>query len=86
MIFTSEKLKVQFQNIIKRDDIKVASPGQGLSPQKYEKLLGISLKRDMDFEDYFFESDLIDSEEMKKDFVFLRNKNCKNIKHKLLDY
>ncbi len=40
--------------------IRVRSPGQGLSPQKYEKLLGRTLQRDMDLEDFFYPSDLTD--------------------------
>lgn len=42
-------------------DIKVRSPGQGLSPQLYEDLIGRQLRRDMDEEDFFFPSDLLDS-------------------------
>ncbi len=41
-------------------DIKVRSPGQGLSPQIYERLIGRTLKRDMMEEDFFFPSDLTD--------------------------
>lgn len=44
--------------ILEPGDIKVLSPGQGLSPQKYEDLIGHKLNRDMDREDYFFQSDL----------------------------
>lgn len=39
-------------------DIKVRSPGQGLSPQYFEELVGIKLDHDMNEEDYFFETDL----------------------------
>jgi N-acetylneuraminate synthase len=56
--------------ILKADDIKVLSPGQGLSPQKYENLLGIELKRDMDFEDYFFSSDIVEEEFNIKNYQF----------------
>jgi N-acetylneuraminate synthase len=38
--------------------IKVRSPGQGLSPQRYEELLGKELKHDMKEEDFFYASDL----------------------------
>lgn len=38
--------------------ITARSPGQGLSPQFYEKLLGRTVQRDMDEEDYFYPSDL----------------------------
>lgn len=39
-------------------DIRLRSPGQGLSPQKYEQLLGRQLTRDMELEDFFFHSDI----------------------------
>ncbi len=44
--------------LIKVEDIKVLSPGQGLSPQKLEELIGKRLNRNMEFEDYFFKSDI----------------------------
>lgn len=45
-------------HIITSEDIIVRSPGQGLSPQKFEELLGIELTHDMNEEDYFFETDI----------------------------
>ncbi|MEO5808385.1 N-acetylneuraminate synthase family protein [Devosia sp.] len=39
-------------------DLKVRSPGQGLSPQFLDQLVGTVLKRDMEEEDFFFRSDL----------------------------
>ena len=44
--------------IIEASHIKVRSPGQGLSPQNYEDLIGKTLKRDMISEDFFFDSDI----------------------------
>jgi sialic acid synthase SpsE/sugar phosphate isomerase/epimerase len=44
--------------VIAAADVKVRSPGQGLSPQKYEQLVGRSLTRNMEEEDFFFPSDL----------------------------
>lgn len=41
--------------------IKVRSPGQGLSPQRYEELLGKTLQHDMGEEDFFYPSDLSES-------------------------
>jgi len=53
--------------IIEASHIKVRSPGQGLSPQNYEYLIGKTLKRDMNSEDFFFDSDINnDSIEPKK--------------------
>ena len=44
--------------IIKPEDIKVLGPGQGISPLKYDVLIGKELNRNMNEEDFFFESDL----------------------------
>jgi sialic acid synthase SpsE/sugar phosphate isomerase/epimerase len=44
--------------ILGPEHIKVRSPGQGLSPQNYEKLLGRTLHHDMREEDFFYPSDL----------------------------
>ena len=41
--------------------IKVRSPGQGLSPQKYDALLGRTLQRDIMDEDFFYPSDLMET-------------------------
>ncbi len=46
--------------ILTSSHIKVLSPGQGLAPNNYEKLVGIELKRDIKKEDYFFRSDIRD--------------------------
>jgi N-acetylneuraminate synthase len=45
-------------DIIKASDVKVLSPGQGLSPLHYEKLIGKALSRDMAEEDFFYMSDV----------------------------
>lgn len=45
--------------VIRPDHLKVLSPGQGLSAQKYEQLLGSKILRDMLEEDYFYPSDLL---------------------------
>jgi sialic acid synthase SpsE/sugar phosphate isomerase/epimerase len=41
--------------------IKVRSPGQGLSPQRYEELLGKTLQHDMEEENFFFPTDISES-------------------------
>ncbi len=56
--------------ILNEDDIKVLSPGQGLSPQFYESLIGLELKRDVEFEDYFFKSDLTNEKQFIKEYKF----------------
>lgn len=52
--------------------IKVRSPGQGLSPQRYEELLGRTLRHDMAEEDFFFPSDLQDKRIEPRDYRFTR--------------
>lgn len=54
------------------DHIKVRSPGQGLSPQRYEQLLGRTLGHDMGEEDFFFPSDLLDKRIEPRDYRFGR--------------
>lgn len=44
--------------IIEKKHIKVCSPGQGLSPQHYDQLIGKKLNRDLNTEDFFFISDI----------------------------
>lgn len=44
--------------ILEAKHIKVLSPGQGLSPQNYDQLLGQKAQREIKEEDFFFSSDL----------------------------
>lgn len=46
--------------ILAAQHVKVRSPGQGLSPQHYEQLLGRTLQHDLNEEDFFYPSDLKD--------------------------
>lgn len=52
------------------EHIKVRSPGQGLSPQKYEQLLGRTLTRDLGEEDFFYPSDLSDNRVEPRKYAF----------------
>ncbi len=52
--------------------IKVRSPGQGLSPQCYEDLLGRTLQHDMVEEDFFYHSDLSDERIEPRPYHFSR--------------
>lgn len=52
--------------------IKVRSPGQGLSPQHYEALLGRTLTHDMQEEDFFYPSDLSDKRVEPRNYKFSR--------------
>ncbi len=57
-------------DLIKGEDIKVLSPGQGLSPQMLDKLIGKKLNRNMKFEDYFFQSDIDNLIHKSKNYNF----------------
>jgi sialic acid synthase SpsE/sugar phosphate isomerase/epimerase len=46
--------------ILAEQDISVRSPGQGISPQKFVQLVGKKLGRDMEEEDFFYDTDLND--------------------------
>ncbi len=58
--------------VIKPEHIQVRSPGQGLSPQHYEQLLGRSLRRDLNAEDFFYPSDLKDERIEPRHYSFQR--------------
>lgn len=58
--------------VLTAEHIKVISPGQGLSPQNYEALLGKTLRHDMNEEDFFFASDLNDKEVLPRLYTFNR--------------
>lgn len=58
--------------IIEPKHLKVLSPGQGLSAQNYEQLLGRAVQRDMSEEDYFYPSDLGDTRVEPKSYKFNR--------------
>ena len=56
--------------ILKASDIKVLSPGQGLSPQFFESLVGLQINRNLESEDYFFKSDLTNNTHKIKNYSF----------------
>lgn len=58
--------------VLGAEHIKVRSPGQGLSPQLYEALLGRTLQHDMVEEDFFYPSDLKDERIEPRPYRFLR--------------
>ena len=57
-------------HVLTREDFVVKSPGQGLSPQYINELVGVELKRDLDHEDYFFMSDLKGEFAESKEYSF----------------
>jgi sialic acid synthase SpsE/sugar phosphate isomerase/epimerase len=58
--------------VLSAQHIKVRSPGQGLSPQRYEELLGRTLQHDMMEEDFFYPSDLKDQRIEPRPYHFSR--------------
>lgn len=56
--------------ILQASDIKVLSPGQGLSPQYFESLIGLEIKRDLNSEDYFFKSDITNKVQQIRNYKF----------------
>ncbi|NCX93489.1 MAG: hypothetical protein EBX40_02290, partial [Gammaproteobacteria bacterium] len=52
--------------------IKVRSPGQGLSPQRYKALIGRTLSHAMAEEDFFYPSDLEDQRIEPRSYIFSR--------------
>ena len=68
------------------EHIKVCSPGQGLSPQRYEELLGRILQHDMDEEDFFYPSDLLDNRIEPRHYNFTRPWGVPVRYHDFTDY
>lgn len=58
--------------VLAAQDIKIRSPGQGLSPQKLPQLVGRTLARDMREEDFFYPTDLADSRVEPRAYRFER--------------
>jgi len=56
--------------ILQASDIKVLSPGQGLSPQFFESLIGLEIKRELSSEDYFFKSDITNTIQEIRNYKF----------------
>ncbi|MBM4229340.1 MAG: TIM barrel protein [Gammaproteobacteria bacterium] len=58
--------------LLKPEHIKVRSPGQGLSPLRYEDLLGRTLRHNMVEEDFFYPSDLLETRIEPRPYRFAR--------------
>jgi N-acetylneuraminate synthase len=58
--------------LLQAQDILVRSPGQGLSPQSYEELLGRTLQRELATEDFFYPADLQDTRVEPRSYKFQR--------------
>ena len=59
--------------IINAKHIDIKSPGQGLSVQSYESLIGTQINRDMNNEDFFYETDINGKVIVPKNYNFIRN-------------
>lgn len=66
--------------------VMVKSPGQGLSPQMYEKLIGQVITHDMKKEDFFFSSDINGVKIEPKKYQFNRPWGVPIRYHDFLDY
>ena len=58
--------------VVQPQHIAVLSPGQGLSAQKYDDLVGRKLFRKMSKEDYFYPSDILDKRIEPRKYSFNR--------------
>ncbi len=58
--------------VLTREDMLIRSPGQGLSPQMINELVGKTLKRDIKVEDFFFKSDIDDKTYVPSNYEFKR--------------
>jgi sialic acid synthase SpsE/endonuclease IV len=67
-LVASKDLKIG--DIINENDVKVVSPGQGLSPQFKDQLVGSKIERDMIVEDFFFQSDITGKKNYKPNYSF----------------
>jgi N-acetylneuraminate synthase len=65
-------MTLQKGTLLGPEHIKIRSPGQGISPQQYQNLIGRTLRRSMDEEDFFYLSDLTDSNVEIGSFSFSR--------------
>jgi sialic acid synthase SpsE/sugar phosphate isomerase/epimerase len=58
--------------VISAEHVQVRSPGQGLTPQRYDQLLGRTLQHDLSEEDFFYPSDLKEERIEPRAYVFRR--------------
>jgi len=62
--------EIKTGDIISEQHIKIVSPGQGLSPQYKNELIGVKINRNIEVEDFFFKSDIYGKREFKKNYDF----------------
>jgi len=69
-LVTARKLKSG--DVISSGDVSIRSPGKGLQPIYRDQLMGRVLQRDMEKDEFFYLSDLVDKPTCKLDFSFKR--------------
>ena len=79
-------MTLQKGTVILPGHVKVRSPGQGLSPQSYEKLVGRTLQRDLAEEDFFYPSDLTTERVEPRRYAFNRPWGVPVRFHDFLEY
>jgi len=72
--------------VLEERHVMARSPGQGLSPQHYEQLLGRTLRRDMQKEDFFYASDLTEERVEPRSYQFRRSWGVPVRYHDFKDY
>ena len=70
-LVSSKPLK--FGHVITPEDVSVKSPGQGISPQSFYELVGKTLQRDMQEEDFFYASDISAKKTSAREYTFQRD-------------
>ena len=63
---------IQKGTVIKEENLKILSPGQGLSAQYLKSVIGREAKRDFEDEDYFYMSDIQDLNYSPRSYSFTR--------------
>ena len=58
--------------VVSAEMIKVMGPGKGLTPQRLDELVGVTLDRDVEADEYFAEGDLADAVDLTLDTRGLR--------------
>ena len=66
------KSKILKGDKITSNHINIKSPGLGLSPLKYQSLIGLRAKRDIEIDDYFISNDLSMERNLSRSFKFNR--------------
>lgn len=67
------KGKIKKGNKIKRNDIAIKSPGQGIQPNRINELIGKVAQRNLEVGDFFYESDLKKPIKRKSEYKFNRH-------------